>query len=56
MKRRLVILGAVVIAVTAIAASMIVAVCNDANERRAKFFDTSKNYPTTGGEKMKVDW
>ena len=27
-----------------------------AQERRAKFFGTSKEYPTTGGEKMKVEW
>ncbi|WP_064710119.1 entry exclusion protein TrbK [Rhizobium bangladeshense] len=27
-----------------------------AQERREKFFDASKEYPTSGGEKMKVEW
>ena len=27
-----------------------------ADERREKFFDSSKPHPTSGGEKMKVDW
>ncbi|THK35158.1 entry exclusion protein TrbK [Ensifer sp. MPMI2T] len=25
-------------------------------ERRTKFFGSSKSYPTSGGEKMKVEW
>ncbi|MFQ6162734.1 entry exclusion protein TrbK [Sinorhizobium meliloti] len=25
-------------------------------ERREKFFGSSKEYPTSGGEKMKVEW
>lgn len=25
-------------------------------ERRERFFGSSKNYPTSGGEKMKVEW
>lgn len=28
----------------------------EAQERRAKFFRSSKEYPTSGGEKMKVEW
>jgi Ti type entry exclusion protein TrbK len=28
----------------------------EAQERRAKFFGSSKEYPTSGGEKMKVEW
>lgn len=28
----------------------------EAQERRAKFFGSSKDYPTSGGEKMKVEW
>ena len=55
-RRRHAVFLAVVIAVTAIAASVIVAAGNDANERRSKFFGSSKDYPTTGGEKMKVEW
>lgn len=55
-RRRIVILGAVMIAVTAVAATVIVTARHDANERRAKFFGSSNEYPTTGGEKMKVDW
>lgn len=27
-----------------------------AQERREKFFGASKEYPTSGGEKMKVEW
>nr|WP_245262819.1 entry exclusion protein TrbK [Ensifer sp. BR816] len=27
-----------------------------AQERRANFFGSSKTYPTSGGEKMKVEW
>ena len=27
-----------------------------AQERREQFFGTSKKYPTSGGEKMKVKW
>ncbi|GES46121.1 hypothetical protein RsS62_53730 [Rhizobium dioscoreae] len=27
-----------------------------AQERRAMFFGSSKEYPTSGGEKMKVEW
>ena len=55
-RRRIVILGAVMIAVTAVAATVIVTARHDTNERRAKFFGSSNEYPTTGGEKMKVDW
>jgi len=55
-KRRFVIFGTVVIAVTTVAVTVIVAARHDSDERRAKFFGTSKDYPTTGGEKMKVDW
>ncbi|MCG5486313.1 MAG: entry exclusion protein TrbK [Sinorhizobium meliloti] len=25
-------------------------------ERRVKFFGSSKEYPTSGGQKMKVEW
>ncbi|MCA2410819.1 entry exclusion protein TrbK (plasmid) [Rhizobium leguminosarum bv. viciae 248] len=28
----------------------------EAQERRAKFFGSSEEYPTSGGEKMKVEW
>ncbi|MBY3211803.1 entry exclusion protein TrbK [Rhizobium laguerreae] len=28
----------------------------EAQERRAKFFGSSKEYTTSGGEKMKVEW
>ena len=28
----------------------------EAQERRMKFFGSSKEYPTSGGEKMKVEW
>ncbi|PDS41318.1 entry exclusion protein TrbK [Rhizobium anhuiense] len=27
-----------------------------AQERREKFFGSSKEYPTSGGENMKVEW
>jgi Ti type entry exclusion protein TrbK len=27
-----------------------------ARESREKFFSSSKGYPTSGGEKMKVEW
>ncbi|USJ27598.1 entry exclusion protein TrbK [Ensifer adhaerens] len=27
-----------------------------AQERRAKFFGSSREYPTSGGEKMKIEW
>ena len=27
-----------------------------AQERREQFFGTSKKYPTSGGERMKVEW
>ncbi|WP_040678940.1 entry exclusion protein TrbK [Rhizobium mesoamericanum] len=27
-----------------------------ARERRESFFGSSKDYPTSGGEKMKVEW
>lgn len=54
--KRFVILGTFLIAVTAVAASVIVAARHDSDARRAKFFGSSKHYPTTGGEKMKVDW
>ncbi|MBY3179713.1 entry exclusion protein TrbK [Rhizobium leguminosarum] len=28
----------------------------EAQERRAKFFGSSSDHPTSGGEKMKVEW
>ncbi|WP_454749016.1 entry exclusion protein TrbK [Ciceribacter selenitireducens] len=28
----------------------------EAQERRMKFFGSSKEYPTSGGKKMKVEW
>jgi len=28
----------------------------EAQHRRVEFFDSSKSYPTTGGEKMKIEW
>ncbi|KXG84215.1 entry exclusion protein TrbK [Agrobacterium bohemicum] len=28
----------------------------EAQERRAKFFGSSNDHPTSGGEKMKVEW
>jgi type IV secretion system protein TrbK len=28
----------------------------EAQERRAKFFGSSKEYPTSGSETMKVEW
>lgn len=28
----------------------------DAKERHEKFFEATKEYPTSGGEKMKVEW
>lgn len=27
-----------------------------AHDNRAKFFGSAKEYPTSGGEKMKVEW
>jgi Ti type entry exclusion protein TrbK len=27
-----------------------------AQERREKFFGSTKEYPTSGGEKMKIEW
>ena len=53
---RFFIFGAVVIAATAVAASVIVAARHGTDERRAEFFGSLKKFPTTGGEKMKVDW
>ncbi|WP_336509859.1 entry exclusion protein TrbK [Agrobacterium tumefaciens] len=28
----------------------------DAKERHEKFFGSTKEYPTSGGEKMKIEW
>ncbi|WP_296105306.1 entry exclusion protein TrbK [uncultured Agrobacterium sp.] len=28
----------------------------EALERREKFFGSTKEYPTSGGEKMKIEW
>lgn len=28
----------------------------DAKERQEKFFGSTKEYPTSGGEKMKIEW
>lgn len=28
----------------------------EAQERREKFFGSTKEYPTSGGEKMKIEW
>lgn len=28
----------------------------DAQERREKFFGSTKEYPTSGGEKMRIEW
>jgi Ti type entry exclusion protein TrbK len=28
----------------------------DAKERHKKFFGSTKEYPTSGGEKMKIEW
>jgi type IV secretion system protein TrbK len=55
-RNRPVIFGTVAIAAAAIAASVIVAARHDSDDRHTKFFGTSTKYPTTGGEKMKVDW
>jgi len=27
-----------------------------AHERREKFFESTKEFPTSGGEKMKIEW
>ncbi|OCJ66541.1 entry exclusion protein TrbK [Agrobacterium tumefaciens] len=29
---------------------------HDAQDRGAKFFDSSSDHPTSGGEKMKIGW
>jgi Ti type entry exclusion protein TrbK len=28
----------------------------EAQERRERFFGSTKEYPTSGGEKMKIEW
>ncbi|MGP4806204.1 entry exclusion protein TrbK [Agrobacterium cavarae] len=28
----------------------------EAQERREKFFGSTKEYPTSGGEKMRIEW
>lgn len=28
----------------------------EAQQRREKFFGSTKEYPTSGGEKMKIEW
>jgi Ti type entry exclusion protein TrbK len=35
---------------------MLISEKQGAQERWAKFFGSSSNYPTSGGEKMKVEW
>lgn len=35
---------------------LLISVKQVAQERRDQFFGTSKKYPTSGGEKMKVEW
>ncbi len=29
---------------------------HEAQERREKFFGSTKEYPTSGGEKMRIEW
>ncbi|MDR9776139.1 entry exclusion protein TrbK [Rhizobium hidalgonense] len=53
---------AVLIAIATILAAgsagiwMLISEKQEAQERRAKFFGSSSNHPTSGGEKMKVEW
>ncbi|MDU0364545.1 entry exclusion protein TrbK [Rhizobium sp. 25PS6] len=53
---------AVLIAIATILAAgsagiwMVISEKQEAQERRAKFFGSSSNHPTSGGEKMKVEW
>lgn len=56
--RTKVILAAIAAFVTAGSAGiwLLISEKHAAQERREQFFGTSKKYPTSGGEKMKVEW
>ena len=47
---------ATILAVGSAGIRLLISEKQEAQERRAKFFGSSKEYPTSGGEKMKVEW
>ena len=50
---------AVVVAIISIGATgvwFVLSERQEAQERREKFFGSTKEYPTSGGEKMKIEW
>jgi type IV secretion system protein TrbK len=52
---------AILIAITTILAAgsagiWLISEKHEAQERREKFFGSSSDHPTSGGEKMKVEW
>ncbi|MBX4939104.1 entry exclusion protein TrbK [Rhizobium binae] len=54
--KALVIAVATILAVGSAGVWFLISEKQEAQERRAKFFGSSKEYPTSGGEKMKVEW
>jgi Ti type entry exclusion protein TrbK len=56
-KKKLIIgLVAVALALGSAGVWLLISEKQAAQERRAKFFGSSKSYPTSGGEKMKMEW
>ncbi len=47
---------ATMLAATSAGVWLLISEKRDAQERRAKFFGSSSDHPTSGGDKMKVEW
>ena len=50
---------AMVVAIIALGATglwFVLSERQEAQERREKFFGSTREYPTSGGEKMKIEW
>lgn len=57
MKAKIILISiAVVLAITSAGFWLFISEKHAARDTRAKFFGTSQNYPTSGGEKMKSEW
>jgi type IV secretion system protein TrbK len=47
---------ATMLAATSAGIWLLISEKQEAQERRTKFFGSSNDHPTSGGEKMKVEW
>ncbi len=56
MRTKIILVLAFTLAIISTGVWLLVSEKQAAQERRAKFFGSSREYPTSGGEKMKIEW